>query len=62
MWKGNYGGRDRPVLKEIDLGLEYLAQSLVHSRYSVLFEIQISLLLFSLLLDCRPKKYSQPKS
>ena len=37
MWKGNYGGRDRPVLKEIDLGLEYLAQSLVHSRYSVLF-------------------------
>ena len=62
MWKGNYGGRDRPVLKEIDLGLEYLAQSLVHSRYSVLFEIQISLLLFSLLLDCRPKKYSQPES
>ena len=25
------------VVKEIDLDLEYLAQSLVHSRYSVLF-------------------------
>ena len=37
MWKGNHGERDRPILKEIDLDLEYLAQSLVHSRYSVLF-------------------------